>query len=168
MAAAASRPRFNRYTLAAMDDRDLPYVDEHSVTLDANSDTAWKALLRVVEGSFASSASARGARFLGCADVESSGPRPLAAGSTLPGFHVEVADRPAELGLAGRHRFSAYALTFRLEPSGGSSCRLRAETRASFPGIAGRTYRALVIGTRIHVLVTRRLLTATKRRAEAR
>jgi hypothetical protein len=146
----------------------LPYIDEHSVTLDAGLDAAWEALLRVIEGSFASTHSARGARILGCADVDSSGPRPLAAGSTLPGFHVEVADRPAELALVGGHRFSDYALIFRLEPDGANGCRLRAETRASFPGIAGRTYRALVIGTRIHVLVTRRLLAATKRRAEAR
>lgn len=150
-----------------MPDR-LPYIDEHSVTLDTGLDAAWGALLRVIEGSFASTQSARGARLLGCADVDPSGPRPLAAGSTLPGFHVEVADRPAELVLAGRHRFSEYALIFRLERDGDEGCRLRAETRASFPGIAGRAYRAMVIGTRVHVLVTRRLLTATKHRAEAR
>jgi hypothetical protein len=32
--------------------------------------------------------------------------------------------------------------------------RLRAETRAVFPGTPGRLYRAGVIGTRAHVLVT--------------
>jgi len=47
-------------------------------------------------------------------------------------------------------------------PSG----RLRAETRARFPGGAGRLYRAAVIGTRGHILVTMRLLEAVKRRAE--
>jgi hypothetical protein len=146
----------------------LPHVDEHSVVLDTGLEDTWEALLRVAEGSFASSTSARGARLLGCADVDSSGPRPLAAGSTLPGFHVEVADRPRELALLGRHRFSDYALIFRLEQHDGERSRLRAETRASFLGISGSAYRALVISTRFHVLVTRRLLTATKRRAEAR
>jgi len=42
---------------------------------------------------------------------------------------------------------------------------LRAETRARFPG-GGSLYRAAVIGTRGHVLVTMRLLEAAKRRAE--
>lgn len=144
----------------------LPYVDEHSVAIEAGVDVVWDALLRVTEGSFASTASSRGARLLGCADVEVSGPRPLSVGSTIPGFHVSVADPHRELALLGRHRFSKYALTFRLEGDGSRS-RLRAETRASFPGIAGRAYRVAVIGTRLHVLVTRRLLDAMKRRAEA-
>ena len=44
--------------------------------------------------------------------------------------------------------------------------RLRAETRADFPGVKGEAYKTMVIRTRGHVLVTRRLLGATKRRAE--
>jgi len=44
--------------------------------------------------------------------------------------------------------------------------RVRAETRAEFPGLQGSVYRALVIGTRGHVLVTRRILAAVQRRAE--
>jgi hypothetical protein len=43
---------------------------------------------------------------------------------------------------------------------------VRAETRAAFPGLQGRAYRALVIGTRGHVLAVRRLLRAVKARAE--
>ena len=69
------------------------------------------------------------------------------------------------LALEGRHRYSRYALTFRIDPDGDGS-RLSAETRAEFPGWAGRAYRAGVIGTRGHVVVVRRLLRSVKARAE--
>lgn len=144
----------------------LPHVDEHSAEAAASPAVVWEALLRVVEGSFGSAKTGRVAHLLGCADVESSGPRPLAAGSAFPGFHVETAERPHELALAGSHRFSDYALIFRLEELADDRTRLRAETRAIFPGLKGSAYRTLVIGTRGHVLVTRRLLRAVKRRAE--
>lgn len=143
----------------------LPFVDEHSVEVAAPAEEIWEALLRTADGSLASRRAGVGARALGCQDVEASGPRPLAAGSTIPGFHVEVADPPRELALVGSHRFSRYALIFRLDPEGGLT-RLTAETRAEFPGLHGRAYRALVIGSGMHVVVTRRLLEAAKRRAE--
>ena len=38
----------------------------------------------------------------------------------------------------------------------GAGTRLRAETRAEFPGARGRAYRALVIDSRFHVLAVRR------------
>lgn len=145
---------------------DLPFVDEHSEAIKATPAATWEALLRVVEGSFASAASTRGARLLGCADTKGSGPRPLAAGSTLPGFSIETAQRPKELALAGSHRFSAYALIFRLDEESDGRTTLRAETRAAFPGLRGRVYRAMVIGTRMHVLATRRILGAAKQRAQ--
>ncbi len=144
----------------------LPYVDELPIEIGADREKTWAALLRVVEGSFASARGRGPARLLACEDTELSGPRPLAEGSAFPGFHVETAEPPSELGLAGRHRFSTYLLSFRLEDAGTGRTRLVAETRATFPGLKGSIYRALVIGTRMHVLVTRRLLTATKRRAE--
>jgi hypothetical protein len=144
----------------------LPHVDELAVEVDGDRDTTWAALLRVVEKSFASARGRGPARLLACEDTELSGPRPLARGSAFPGFHVEVAEPGARLGLAGRHRFSTYLLTFRLEDVEAGRTRLVAETHASFPGFKGSVYRALVIGTRMHVLVTRRLLSAAKRRAE--
>jgi hypothetical protein len=144
----------------------LPHIDEHGLDIVADPEATWGALLRVVEGSFGSTATRRLARLLACADVDSSGPRPLSAGSTFPGFHVEAANRPQELALAGSHRFSDYALIFRLDDLGAGRTRLRAETRATFPGFKGGIYRTLVIGTRAHVLVTRRLLTAVEQRAE--
>lgn len=144
----------------------LPRVDELSIEVGAGPDATWESVLRVAEGSTGSAGGSRGARLLGCADIEASGPRPLAVGSAFPGFHVETAERPRELTLTGSHRFSDYALTFRIDDLGDGRSRLRAETRAKFPGQKGRVYRALVIGTRGHVLVVRRLLGAAKRRAE--
>ncbi len=144
----------------------LPYVDEHSAEIAASAEDVWNALLRVVEGSFGSTATGRVARLLGCADVGASGPRPLAVGSAFPGFHVDTAEEPRKLALVGSHRFSDYALTFRLDQVDGNRTRLSAETRAAFPGLRGAVYRTLVIRTGGHVLVTRRLLGAVKRRAE--
>jgi hypothetical protein len=147
-------------------DQRLPHIDEHSAEIGAGAEAVWEAVLRVVEGSFGSAATGRVSRLLGCADVDASGPRPLVAGSAFPGFRVEVAERPRELALAGSHRYSDYALIFRLDELSGDRTRLRAETRATFPGLKGGIYRTLVIGTRGHVLVTRRLLGATRERAE--
>lgn len=144
----------------------LPHIDEHSTTVAADADATWQSLVRVVERSFGSTRTKSFARVLGCADSEPVGPRPLAPGSAFPGFHVEGAERPVELALAGSHRFSRYALVFHLDDLGDGRTRLRAETRADFPGLKGSAYRTLVIGTRAHVLVTRRLLSAVRARAE--
>jgi len=143
----------------------LPYLDEHGVEIAASPEAVWESLCRVAEGSFSSPFAARFARLVGCEATGASGPRPLAEGSTFPGFTVARAEPGSQLALAGRHRYSDYALIFHLAASG-SGTRLRAETRAQFPGAAGRLYRAAVIGTRGHVLVTMRLLKAVKRRAE--
>jgi hypothetical protein len=144
----------------------LPYVDEHAAEIAASAGSAWDSLLVVAERSFGSDGTSRFARLLGCEDLRASGPRPLATGSTIPGFHVAVADPPRELALAGRHRFSGYALVFRVEEAEAGRSRLRAETRAEFPHLKGAVYKTLVIRTRMHVLVTRRILAAVKSRAE--
>lgn len=142
----------------------LPYLDEHAVIVAASTEITWAALLAMVENV----GSAPFARVLGAVDAVPSGPRPLGVDSTVPGFRVVVADAPAELALAGRHRYSDYQLTFRLEHAGDGATRLAAVSRAEFPGWAGAVYRALVIGTRLHVLATRRMLVIVKRRAERR
>jgi hypothetical protein len=144
----------------------LPHIDEHSLVVEAGRDGTWESLLRVVEASVSSGAAPRFARILGCADTAPSGPRPLAEGSVLSGFHVAAAESPTELALAGSHRFSSYALIFRLDDLGDGRTRVRAETRAEFPHLKGAVYRALVIGTRMHVLVTHRMLAGVKRNAE--
>jgi hypothetical protein len=143
-----------------------PFVDEHATVVAAPPASVWPALLLSVEATTAGEASGRFAALLGCADTAATGPRPLATGSAFPGFHVGVADEPKELELLGSHRFSRYALTFRIDDLSDGRSRVRAETRAAFPGAKGAIYRALVIGTRMHVLVTNRILAAVRRRAE--
>lgn len=127
----------------------------------------WPALLRTVERMTAGGAAPRYARAVGCADTEAGGPRPLEVGSTIPGFHVAELAPERLLVLAGSHHFSDYALWFRLEPLGAVRTRVIAETRADFPGLKGRAYRAAVIGTRMHVLVVRRVLRGVSRRVES-
>jgi hypothetical protein len=145
----------------------LPWVDEHADEIAAPVATVWPALLRTVERMTAGGAAPRYARAVGCADTEAGGPRPLEVGSTVPGFHVAALIPERLLVLAGSHHFSDYELVFRLEPLGGVRTRVVAETRAEFPGLKGRAYRALVIGTRMHVVVTKRVLRGVARRAEA-
>jgi hypothetical protein len=144
----------------------LPYVDEHAIAVAAEAEATWEALLRTVDTMGAPRLAVRFAALLGCEDREAAGPRPLREGSATVGFHVAAAVPGAELALAGRHRFSDYALVFRLDRLGERETRLRAETRAEFPGLSGSAYRALVIGSRGHVVATRRILNAVKRRAE--
>jgi hypothetical protein len=143
----------------------LPRVDEHATTIDAGVDEVWRALLEALDAGFARSPAPAYARLVGCRDQTSSGPRPLTEGSTLPGFRVVSARRAAELVLAGRHRFSSYALIFRLDDIGVNRSRLRAETRATFPDPAGAVYRLLVIGTGGHAVAVGRMLAQVKRRA---
>jgi SnoaL-like protein len=143
----------------------LPPVDEHGVEIQADVDQVWEALGAALPRSLATRLSARAARLLGCAYTESSGD-PTVIGSTVPGFIVARSIRPSTLALLGRHRFSRYALVFRLDELGTGRSRLRAETRAEFPGALGRGYRALVIGTGGHIVVVRRMLRAVRKRAE--
>jgi hypothetical protein len=145
---------------------DLRFIDQHSVRVRSDAEVTWAAPLRALEGAFASAGGSRVAHGLGCEDVVATGPRPLALGLLVPGFHMAAAQRPQELALAGRHRFSEHSLPWRLDDLGEAGTRLRAETLPRFPGLRGALDRALVIRTRGHVLVTRRLLGATRRRAE--
>ena len=93
----------------------LPRIDEHSAVIDRGVQATWASLLHVVEASFSSGLAPRFTRALGCADTAAGGPRPLAPGSTLPGFHVAEASSPRKLVLLGSHRYSRYALSFALE-----------------------------------------------------
>lgn len=144
---------------------ELPLVDEYGTLVLAPVEQTWAALLVVAGGSFSGRAGERAARALGCSHTQSSGEIDR-IGSELPGFIVARVIEPAVLALEGEHRFSRYGLIFSLEPTKDGQTLLRAETRAQFPGIKGRIYRALVIGSRGHVLVVNRLLRTIKRRAE--
>ena len=139
----------------------LPHIDEHGMLVHAPREVVWQALLKSVPGAFSAGTSTRVAKALGCEETERSG-EPDMIGSTFPGFLVARVIEPAVLALEGQHRFSRYGLIFSLEPTKDDRTLLRAETRAEFPGIKGSIYKALVVGTRAHVVVTKRLLNAVK------
>jgi hypothetical protein len=144
----------------------LPFLDEHEVVIAADVSATWESLVQAVDSAFSNRRAAVYAGLVGCEPAVASG-RPLAAGSTMPGFRVASAVPGEELRLAGRHRFSAYALTFRVEGVGDGRSRLRAESRAAFPGCVGGTYHALVVRSGAHAALTRRLLATIRDRAEA-
>ena len=81
------------------------------------------------------------------------------------GFEVEREIPGEQLDMAGRHRFSRYRLVFELADAADNETRLSARTYAEFPGLHGRVYRALVIGTRLHVLATNQILRSIRRAA---
>jgi hypothetical protein len=118
----------------------LPLVDRPAVTIDAPPDRVWAAVEHVVGGSLL----LRPSRY----------------------FAVARSDPPHRLLLAGSHPFSRYELDFRLTALPGGQTRLRAITRAVFPGTRGRVYRALVIGSRGHRLVVGWLLRRVRREAQ--
>lgn len=139
---------------------ELPFVDRHCIDVAAPAGDTWAALAHVLARSFGGRGSSWFAGALGCTDTAVAG-SPLSAGSTLPGFRVGQGQPERFVALVGRHRFSRYALIFEL-----GNEALCATTRAEFPGMHGRAYRGVVIGTGGHVVVVRRILRAVKRRAE--
>ncbi len=128
---------------------ELPFVDEHTIRIAASRQLVWTALQRYVATSLRVVEGAALARILG----------------TQPPTGFEVFEsRPTErLTLVGRHRFSRYMLAFDLTEASDGITRLRAETYAAFPGVRGRVYRTLVIGTRAHVIATRHVLRSIRR-----
>ncbi|MDR7384421.1 SRPBCC family protein [Promicromonospora iranensis] len=140
------------------------YQDVRAVTLTAPPDVVWRAVLDQVE---VLGQPSWYVRLIGCRDSQPAGPRPLAAGSVVPGFRVATADPPSRLVLDGVHRFSVYTLTFRLVPTDAGT-RLEAHTDATFPGALGALYRLLVIESRIHKLATRTIVTRIRRQGQLR
>jgi len=138
------------------------YRDVRTATLTASPEIVWRAVLDQVE---VLGLPSWYVRLIGCRDRQASGPRPLAAGSVVPGFKVTTADPPTEIVLDGVHRFSVYTLTFRLIPMDVGT-RLEAHSDATFPGALGAIYRLLVIDSRFHKLATRSIVTRIRRRAE--
>ena len=129
----------------------LPFIDEHSQRVDASADAIWTALLKVLRRRMGGSATI--ARILGCDPARGTAEFAGRPGEAVPGFRVVESEPGRRLALRGRHRFANYALTFVVDGD-----RLRAQTHAAFPGILGRLYRAAVIGSGGHRLVTRHLL----------
>ncbi|UGT40331.1 hypothetical protein LTV02_30590 [Nocardia yamanashiensis] len=121
----------------------LPYIDSHSRVVTADPAHTWAALLRTT-----------------CKNPEDL--------STLPrGFVLDEADPPRRLVAKGRHWFSRYRLTFELGEVEGGRTELTAISHAAFPGLHGRIYRALVIGSGGHRLVVRDMLRRIAGTAEA-
>ncbi|TAM73079.1 DUF2867 domain-containing protein [Mycobacterium sp.] len=113
----------------------LSYIDEDAITIDANRADTWSALLRVM-----------------CRDPHDPSAVPI-------GFVLDEARAPARFALKGRHWFAVYRWVFELDELDGTArTRLRAATWAAFPGLHGKAYRALVIGTGAHRVVVRRTL----------
>lgn len=76
--------------------------------------------------------------------------------STVPvGFALDEARAPVRLALKGRHPFAVYRWIFELDPEGPQRTRVRSQTWAAFPGLHGKIYRALVIGSGAHRVVVR-------------
>jgi hypothetical protein len=127
----------------------LPYVDEHALTVAAPRDLVWAGLQRYAAVSIGIPGGGPLARILG----------------TVPrsGFEVTQTVPAGRLTLTGRHRFSRYALVFDLRDTTSRGTVLRATTYAVFPGPLGRMYRALVIGTGAHAVATNRMLHAIGR-----
>jgi hypothetical protein len=147
---------------------DLPYIDEHSRTIGAPAERVWSALISVVRtdlGRIAPGA-LTGAMRVEPTRWQGQWRETPRVGDTLPAFAVTESQPPERLALRGRHRFSSYALIFELEQTGSETCVLRAQTRAEFPGLSGRAYRALVIGSQGHRIVVKRLLRNVAQRAK--
>jgi hypothetical protein len=112
----------------------LPYIDEHAISVDASRGATWSALLSVL-----------------CRN-------PSDPATVPPGFAMDEATPPARFVLKGRHPFSVYRWGFELDDEGPLHTRLRSQTWAAFPGLHGKVYRALVIGTGLHRIVVRLML----------
>ncbi|MEB3065015.1 hypothetical protein [[Mycobacterium] zoologicum] len=129
-------------------DEELPYIDEHVVRVDAPREPVWAALQRYTTSLLSS--------------VKRN---PLLVPLGLQpraGFAVAESIEQRRISLVGRHRFSRYRLVFELSDDPGGATLLRARSYAAFPGLHGRAYRALVIGTRLHVVATNYMLRAIR------
>lgn len=112
----------------------LPYIDEHAITLDANRAEAWMAVLRVL-----------------CRNPQDPASVPV-------GFRLGDCRPPERFTLKGRHPFSIYEWVFELDAVDDEHTRVRSQTWAAFPGLHGKVYRALVIGSGGHRVAVRWML----------
>jgi hypothetical protein len=126
-----------------------PFVDEHAIDIAAPREAVWAGLQRQVAAMLA---------------AEGGVLRTVLGTEPRAGFAVAETAPPERLVLVGRHRFARYRLAFELDDAEPGATRLRARTFAAFPGMHGRVYRALVIGSRAHVVATRQILRSIRRR----
>jgi hypothetical protein len=129
----------------------LPYIDEHSITIEATPERTWELLVGML-GRLGSSVPRPMNRTLGLQPPTRSGSwrGDAQPGDSIPGFGITESEPPKRLELRRGHRFSSYALIFQLEPGKQGKTKLSAQTWAAFPGVTGKLYRAMVIGSRGH------------------
>jgi hypothetical protein len=142
----------------------LPLVDRHGFRTTAEPRQVWAALAPTLMASFGKRWRPF-AKLVGCRERRVTRPFLMESGDTVVGFRVAASRAPEELVLQGEHRFSRYALVFRIGGRDGITS-VSAETRAVFPEARGFVYRAMVVGTGLHAGVVRRILKGLRRRAE--
>lgn len=136
-----------------------PYIDELTTDIAAGPESTWNALRSQLRAQLSAGRATPLFHVLGVSPNRAAGDwAGDLRGATLPGFAVAESAPHTRLELRGRHRFARYVLVFNLDDTGSETTRLRASTYAEFPGVRGRAYRALVIGTGAHRVVTRRML----------
>jgi hypothetical protein len=138
-----------RFASDGTDGGELPFVDEHTISITGSREIVWSALERYVLTSLRVGEGTVFAKVLGT--------RPPA------GFEVSERTPTERLTLVGCHRFSRYRLEFNLAEAGDGVTTVRTRTYATFPGVHGRIYRALVIGSGAHVIATRHVLRSIRR-----
>ena len=121
----------------------LSYIDEHAILIDADRTETWSALLRVM-----------------CRD-------PRDPSTVAPGFVLDESRPPQRFALNGRHLFAVYRWVFELDAEAPRSTRIRSATWANFPGLHGKAYRALVIGSGGHRVAVRWALNRIRARVLA-
>lgn len=140
-------------------ERRLPFIDAYEERVEAAPVETWAALERTLRHRLSGTPPSLFVKAWNLQPREHRGSwqRGIELSSAVPGFEVSELIPRERLVLSGRHRFSRYAAVFILDDEGDETL-LRVETWAVFPGLAGRAYRAMVIGTRMHRLVTLGLL----------
>ena len=146
---------------------ELPRIDEHACVIRAGVDDVYPIAVRTLLAGFTGLTARIIATVLGREPADVSTDQTPRVGRTVAGFAITQLEPPHLLVLRGRHHFSRYAIVLTLEPHpAGSRCVI--ESRGEFPGLPGRVYETLVIGSHGHVMAVRHVLRSIRTAAERR